>query len=107
MNETQKWYCRIKFKGIDLEGKTKDFTFGDEVAGVMSWPSFGSLRDLEWIVRTPLVKLSTKIVEKVVDKKIVNDKKDVGTKAFEKHACSKCDSSFKSKRGLKVHERSH
>ncbi len=120
MDNTQ-WYAKRPFKGIDLKGNTRAFVPGDLVPNVQEWPTFSSLKNIDWITATPpsFATASTRkngatvvqpLVTKVeVEEKTQEDSELLETKSVEEGTlqCDQCDKEFKSSRALKVHMRYH
>ena len=129
---TDTWFANRNFKGLDVNGKPKDFTLGDPIPNVQNWPTFVSLKNTNWIVAaSPLKKTAEPKSEKVKPVAVVEKKSEqpapVKAKAVKEPAqpkkakeqtktveaatddlkCNLCAKYFKSSRALKVHLRYH
>lgn len=123
MSAAEAWYCNKNFEGIDEDGKPKKFVGGDVVPNVENWPTFHSLRNINWIVSRPMpltkpegvkkakvtkpAKTPLKVVEGTDPKLAEGEKNVVQTTGLEQFSCEVCNKGFKNTRALNTHKRSH
>ena len=116
MSAAEEWYATRNFKGVGTDGKPRDYTRGDSVPDVQSWPTFNSLRSINWIVASPVTStqkrttsqpnevVSVVAIEKPASKKTKVKSASSTDKPF---ACEICTKPFATSRALNVHKRYH
>jgi len=128
LSAAEDYYCLRNFRGPDGDGGVVDYVYGDLVPKVTTWPTFKSLKNIDWISATKPVDLPGDKKAKVltlpkgvtVDPKKVAKKKSPAKKKAAKRkksktvkakggsvSCPQCDRTFASSRSMKVHERYH
>jgi len=103
------WYATRNFKGIDKNGDPCDYSRGDIVEGVERWPTFSSLKNIEWItdlIPAGVKKSSSKPKKEKEPETEVEAEVDEQDDP-EEFVCDICNKVFKTSRALKVHMRYH
>ena len=108
MSAAEAWICNRNFEGIDIDGKPHNYTCGEPVPNVEDWPTFASLRNIDWIIPNRNKKPADVIPIKPEKKRVeVHTKEEVTADIVadvELESCNLCDKQFKSKKALKINK---